>query len=373
VLTVEGLVKRYPRTRRDEAGAVAAVDGVSFTVDTGEFFTIVGPSGCGKTTTLRCIAGLERPDAGEIRIEDSVLFSSRSGVDVVPNERGLGMVFQSYAVWPHMDVFANVAFPLTVLPRGRRPARATIAERVERALAAVRLDGLSRRPATDLSSGQQQRVALARALVIEPPLLLLDEPLSNVDAKLREEMRSELVRLQRELGVTTVYVTHDQVEALALSDSVAVMNDGVIEQIGPPQEIYARPASTFVADFVGSSNLLAGTVESSGDEATCVRTAAGSLTAAGGAFSPGQPVIVVVRPEHIGIARAEPGRSPARALNEWRGVVHGIAYLGDAIDYAVHVGESRLKVRTHARDPLPRGTEVVLRLRTADCAVLHAR
>src|SRR5215217_2583279 len=273
MLNVQNLVKTFSTSRAEKRQRVHAVDDVSLEVKDGELFTLLGPSGCGKTTTLRCIAGLEMPDAGEIAVGDRVLFSSARGVRVPANERGLGMVFQSYAIWPHMNVYKNVAFPLQVLPRRRRPAKQEVRERVERALAVVQLDHLAGRQATDLSGGQQQRLALARALVLEPPLLLLDEPLSNLDAKLREEMRFELKRLQRELGITGIYVTHDQVEALAMSSRVAVMRDGRIEQVDHPRAIYERPKSRFVADFIGTSNFIDGTVESRDGDRYVVRTA----------------------------------------------------------------------------------------------------
>src|SRR5204862_2222827 len=210
--------------------------------------------GCGKTTTLRSIAGLERPRAGEISVNGRVVFSSSQGVFVAPNRRGFGMVFQSYAIWPHMTVFENAAFPLQV--GDRKYSRSQVRDNVMRVLTAVQLDELAGRESTRLSGGQQQRLALARALVMEPALLLLDEPLSNLDAKLRERMRFELKRLQRDLRITTVYVTHDQSEALALSHSIAVMNAGRIQQVGTPREIYERPGNQFVADFVGTTNFL---------------------------------------------------------------------------------------------------------------------
>src|SRR5690348_15226402 len=255
MLRVEGLYTEYPNEKGE---IVKAAQDVSFSVPEGKLFTLLGPSGCGKTTTLRSIAGLEKPRAGEIAVNDRVVFSSGKNVFVAPNRRGFGMVFQSYAIWPHMDVFRNAAFPLHV--GTKHHSREEIRSKVMRVLEAVQLDHLADREATKLSGGQQQRLALARALVMEPQLLLLDEPLSNLDAKLRERMRFELKRLQRELRITTVYVTHDQSEALALSHEIAVMNEGRIQQIASPREIYERPASAFVADFVGSTNFLDGTV-----------------------------------------------------------------------------------------------------------------
>src|SRR5262245_48094247 len=236
---------------------VRAIDEVNFTVEQGEFFTLLGPSGCGKSTTLRCVAGLERPQNGKINLRGKTVFDSANRTHVDPNHRNIGMVFQSYAIWPHLNVFDNVAFPLRA--SGQRSTK-IISAKVAWSLELVGLNRFAERPATQLSGGQQQRVALARALVREPDLLLLDEPLSNLDAKLREHMRSELKRLQRELGITTLYVTHDQLESIQMSDRVAVMNAGQILQIGKPNDVYERPTSQFVADFMGSTNLINGVV-----------------------------------------------------------------------------------------------------------------
>ncbi len=269
LLEVTDLVKTYPGARQERHNRVLAVDHVTLRVGEGELYTLLGPSGCGKTTTLRSIAGLETPDKGTISVAGRVLFSSEARTRVRANERGLGMVFQSYAIWPHMNVFDNVAFPLQVLRRGKRPRRQELRQRVERVLAVVKLDHLASRDATALS--------LARALVMEPPLLLLDEPLSNLDAKLREDMRFELKRLQRELGLTCVYVTHDQTEALAMSNQVAVMRDGKVEQVGKPRDIYEAPKTRFVADFIGTSNFIEGVVEERRGTGYLVRTEQGQL------------------------------------------------------------------------------------------------
>src|SRR5882757_6225841 len=254
MLRVEGLTKIFDNSTDQIAGGIRDA---SFTLEPGTFFTLLGPSGCGKTTTLRCIAGLETPDQGVIAVEGRTLFDTKMRVNVPVEQRSVGMVFQSYAIWPHMTVAENVAFPFTVSKR-KRYSRAEIEEGVKRALDIVDLQGFQQRPATRLSGGQQQRVALARAVVHEPRLLLLDEPLSNLDAQLRDEMRSELKRLQSKIGITTVYVTHDQSEALAMSDQIALIDQGRITQIGTPHDIYFRPANPFVARFVGATNLLAG-------------------------------------------------------------------------------------------------------------------
>ncbi len=245
-ITLEGLEKSYGRTQ--------VVRGLSLQVQPGELVSLLGPSGCGKTTTLRMIAGLEFPDQGVIRIDDEVVASER--VRVAPERRRLGMVFQSYAIWPHKSVAANVAYPLQL----RRVSRADITTRVAQALRWVRLEALAHRMPHELSGGQLQRVALARALVADPRVLLLDEPLSNLDAALREELRAEIAALRARLGTTMIYVTHDQAEALALSDRIAVMNGGVLEQVDPPERLYHAPRTPFVAGFVGGANLLEGAV-----------------------------------------------------------------------------------------------------------------
>src|SRR5689334_11400162 len=267
-IEVRDLVVRY--------GEAAAVDGVSFTVERGEHVTLLGPSGCGKTTTLRAIAGLETPSGGSIRINGQTMYSAAERRSVPTEKRDVSMVFQSYAVWPHMSVFDNVAYGLRVrkLPRGE------VAAQVERALDLVQMRQYAERSASLLSGGQQQRVALARAIAFSPSVLLFDEPLSNLDAKLRAEMRVELRALQHRLGVTSLYVTHDQEEALAISDRVIVMNVGGIEQIGSPEDIYNRPKTRFVADFVGSANLIAGRVTGPGtfeaEGGTSLKTVGGS-------------------------------------------------------------------------------------------------
>ena len=271
-IRVTGLTKHYV----SEGRTVKALDGVDLTIPANHIFTLLGPSGCGKTTLLRCIVGLETPDDGEIRIGDEIVWSRQKGIAVPTEKRGLGMVFQTYAIWPHMNVFDNVAYPLTVRGMSRTQINAKVAE----VLRFVQLDGLGDRPATRLSGGQQQRVALARALVAEPRVILFDEPLSNLDAKLREETRKELRRFLSQLNITAIYVTHDRVEALALSDSIAVMRAGHIVEIGAPRKIYFSAEHRFVADFIGRANLIDATVRGHTDGATQIDCALGSIRCA---------------------------------------------------------------------------------------------
>jgi len=340
MLKVHQLCTEYTDAR---GRVVKAAQDVSFEVPSGKLFTLLGPSGCGKTTTLRSIAGLERPRSGEITVDDSVVYSSSTNVFIAPNRRDFGMVFQSYAIWPHMNVYQNAAFPLEV--RHRNHSRQEIREKVMRVLETVGLAALADREATGLSGGQQQRLALARALVMEPKLLLLDEPLSNLDAKLRERMRFELKRLQQELGLTTVYVTHDQSEALALSHQIAVMNEGRIMQIGAPRDIYERPANRFVADFVGTTNFIEATVASGLNGAGHYRmqTALGELVARSVApLSNGEHALLSVRPEDIQLSQIRPD-----GVNVCEGIVHAKVFLGEYLDFQVSVGERILLARAH--------------------------
>jgi len=344
---------------------VRAARDVSFDVPEGKLFTLLGPSGCGKTTTLRSIAGLERPKSGEITLGGRAVYASAGGIFIAPNERNIGMVFQSYAIWPHMTVFENAAFPLKV---GRRKLdAAAIRERVMRVLAIVAMDALAERPATNLSGGQQQRLALARALVMEPQLLLLDEPMSNLDAKLREHMRFELKRIQRDTGVTTVYVTHDQAEALALSHEIAVMSDGVIMQIGSPREIYERPRSRFVADFIGRTNLLEAKVVSSGGNGQYrVGTVLGELTAiSADSLAPGSAVTLSIRPEDIDLSEARPD-----GPNVCAGSVSSKVFLGDTVDFQVAVGDQLVLARAHPSLRTPVGDPIFLSISTEKCVAL---
>ena len=316
LLEIDGVSRRF--------GDFTAVDNVSLAIEAGEFFTLLGPSGCGKTTLLRMIAGFDAPDGGRIRLDGLDL------VDKPPETRPVRTVFQSYALFPHMTVEGNIAFPLKMT---KTPAR-DIAPKVAAALEDVRLQGFGARYPQELSGGQKQRVAIARALVTHPTVLLLDEPLAALDAKLREEMQLELINLQKEVGITFVYVTHDQTEALALSHRIAVMNKGRVEQVDEPSKIYGFPTTRFVADFIGHCNLLSGPVRDSGNGIVTVdvaglgpvRVAANSTVAAG------RPGTVALRPEKIRIAREAPAEA---SDNRCSGTVSDLLYMGDVTMYKV--------------------------------------
>ena len=337
MIEIQSLRKSYST----EYGPVEAVRGLNLQVRKGEFCVLLGPSGCGKTTTLRCVAGLERPDTGRIVIGDRLVTSGDSGIFVPVEKRDFGMVFQSYAVWPHMSVFRNVAFPLTY--GWRRVPRAQVVQRVHRALERVHLEGVEQRSATALSGGQQQRVALARAIVTEPGILLMDEPLSNLDARLREEMRAEIRSLTRNLGVTTLYVTHDQSEALEMGDRICVMNQGKILQIGTPEEIYQKPANRFVAEFVGKMNFLKGRVVRGG----VVESAVGTIHCP---FPPnvgaGQEVTLAIRPEHLELRKE--GQESGAEANSVQGKLTAYSYQGDAAFWEIRVGEVNLLAKVSA-------------------------
>jgi len=315
ILQIEAVTKRY--------GDVTALAGVSLTIHGGEFFTLLGPSGCGKTTLLRCIAGFLSPDGGRLLCDGERL-------DRLPaHKRDIGMVFQNYAIFPHLSVFENVAYGL----RARRVAPADLRRRTLEALQLVQMEPLADRRPDQLSGGQQQRVALARAMAIRPRVLLMDEPLSNLDAKLRVEMRTEIRRLQRELGITTVYVTHDQEEALAISERLAVMNAGCVEQVGFPWDVYQAPSSAFVAQFIGSSNSLTGTVVERRADGMCVDVAGWRLHTRpmDGA---GERVLVVFRPEAATLLAGEPGPAGATV---GEGEVVGREFLGAVLRYRLRL------------------------------------
>jgi iron(III) transport system ATP-binding protein len=349
-LIVSGLTRDY--------GAVRAVNDVSFTVRDGEFLTLLGPSGCGKSTTLFSIAGLDRPSAGRIAIGDGVYFDAAQGINLAPEQRNCGLVFQSYALWPHMTVRSNVEFPL----RLRKVSGAEARTRVDEALALVEMGDYAARWPHELSGGQQQRVALARTLVYQPEILLLDEPLSNLDAKLRLRARGWLRELQTRLKITTVYVTHDQEEALALSDRIAVMNGGRIVQLGTPREIYQQPRTAFVADFVGHSNLLPARAEKFGASGLRLALADGqSLELAPADRPAAREVQVAIRPEHVEIFAAT--ESPGGA-NLLRARVLQRDFLGAHVDYIVETGGGTVRIIS---DREVSGTDVLVRFPAARC------
>jgi iron(III) transport system ATP-binding protein len=349
-LEVRGLVKRFGNDR--------AVDDISFSIRRGGFLTLLGPSGCGKTTTLMSIAGLHRIDAGDIRVGDSMYTSAATGAFMPPEKRDIGMVFQSYAIWPHMTVAQNVAYPLEI----RKFDRAEIDRRVNEVLRLVGLTEMAGKLATQLSGGQQQRAALARAIVFRPRLLLFDEPLSNLDLKLREQMRIELKRIQREVGITSVYVTHDQAEALVMSDEIIVMSKGRIQQKGDPHDIYARPANRYVSNFIGVANLLEGSIVrvtspghgefevNHGNERVHLpcRLVEG--------LKEGSSSVLSVRPEDVQAMR-EAGAGPCL-----EGEVLQTVFLGNCLECRVLWGSFEWKVLAHPRSRLQRGERVYLRL-----------
>jgi ABC-type Fe3+/spermidine/putrescine transport system ATPase subunit len=327
MISISAIRKRFP------GNAVSSLDGLSLDVAQGSFFTLFGASGCGKSTLLRCLAGLETPDEGEISIDGKKVFSATEGIFVSPNKRRLSMVFQSYAIWPHMTVLENVAFPLEVRGEDR------VKERARAALEIVGLTAFEGRYASRLSGGQQQRVALARAIVADPTVLLLDEPLSNLDAALRDQMRGELLSLQRRIGVTTVYVTHDQTEALSMSDRIAVMSEGRLVEVGTPDDLFYRPRSAFTARLVGGANVLRGTAKPGANGLTEVETPAGTLMSTDSATG---PVDVFLRPDRIELVGSD---APAINLLDCR--VSARRFAGESTEF----------------DVVPRGTAHTLRSR----------
>lgn len=368
---VSGLRKAFDGT--------VALQGVGFDVALGSTVSLLGPSGCGKTTMLRSIAGLETPDDGRISIGDTVVFDSKRQVDVAPERRQIGMVFQSYAVWPHMTVGENVGFPLKI----KRASSQEIETRVRDVLSLVGLDGLGSRPATNLSGGQQQRVALARAIVHEPRLVLFDEPLSNLDAKLRHQMRTELKLLQDRLGFTAIYVTHDQEEALALSDEVIVMNHGRVEGMAPPRELFAHPTTPFVANFLGFDNMYEGEVAWVGDESSLnpglgggaaqpIGVTVGGFTLrcfwrSGTPLSRGEPVMLAFRSERVILA--PPGGPNDPGTNRYDGTVEACVYLGTYQDYLIKSGSLRVRAVGPGDSTIAPGERVTVSIRPDDCIV----
>jgi iron(III) transport system ATP-binding protein len=343
-LTLENITKVFPP--RGGNTEVTAVRDVNLRIEKGELVTLLGPSGCGKTTTLRMIAGFEFPTVGKIILDEREINS------LPPHKREMSMVFQSYAIFPHLTVFENIAYGLNV----QRRSKSEIKERVNRVLELVHLEGYGDRAPTQLSGGQQQRVALARALIMQPKVLLMDEPLSNLDAKLREEMRTEIRRIQKEMNITSVYVTHDQIEAMTLSDRIVVMNQGIIEQIGTPVEVYRFPNSRFVADFIGRANFVPGVVQEKNDGKLTVNVFNETLELSNiqRDFYPHEAVTLIIRPEMIRIKKSG---------ELFQGLIRRTVYLGDVIEYDVEVGGqliTGLETDPYAMEPFPVGEQVTV-------------
>ena len=326
VLTLDGIEKGF--------GDFRAVNGLSLTIHKGELFSLLGPSGCGKSTTLRIVAGLEHPERGEMRLNDATLFSSARRISVPTQKRKMGMVFQSYAIWPHLTVFETVAYPLVI----RKLPKERIREKVMFLLKQVGLEEFADRPGPNLSGGQQQRVALARALIYDPELLLLDEPFSNLDVQLREQMRVELKQLQRRLGITVILVTHDQMEALSLSDRIALMRSGRIEQLGSPVELYEKPLTPFVRDFIGTSLRLDGVLVDRDSQAGRIKLTDGqelSGVISDSRLQIGQPAALFIRPERIHVVN-EAGPNIVSA------VIETLLFVGDRYDCVLRIANTRV-------------------------------
>jgi iron(III) transport system ATP-binding protein len=361
-VVITSLTKTFVRKNRE---VVVPVQNASLEIIKGEMLVLLGPSGCGKTTLLRCIAGLETPDTGDIAIRGNLVFSSSRQINLPPESRNLGMIFQSYALWPHMSVAANVGYPL----KAKGVRRDALDARVRKMLEVVDVVHLMDSHPGQLSGGQQQRVALARALASGEELVLFDEPLSNVDAKVRESVREDIATMQKAIGFSGVYVTHDQTEALELADRIAVLNAGRILQVGTPETIYNQPASRYVATFVGSSNEIAAVVERTGQEifmnAEIGKIVAGSH---GRTFAAGDKVFAIIRPEEIAM-RAEAGEEP----NELPGTVGMRLFSGDHVTYVVRTGNVQLRVRTRAAERFAVGETVHLSIPSAAVQVFSAR
>ena len=356
-IEIQNLFKRF----KD----VVAVNRIQLEVNQGEMLTLLGPSGCGKTTTLRCIAGLEKPEEGDIVIDGKPMLSQGF---VQPSKRGIGMVFQNYAVWPHMKVYNNIVYGLKL----QKISRKSIQEKAQKVLELVGLSGLEDRYPAQLSGGQQQRVALARALVGNPKVLLLDEPLSNLDAKLREELRFEIKSLVRRMGITSVYVTHDQAEAMVISDRIAVMESGNVVQIGTPQEIYKKPANRFVADFIGTMNFMSGEIVEvlQDKDAVYVRTEFSDKMlckiSGNSTTTPGENVYASIRPEDVEVF-TEP---PQAKENLFKGTIVHKAYLGNFLYFFVSVNDTMIRVQVPHHLPQEEGQELYLFLNPQKCMLL---
>ena len=365
MIQIKNLVKAFQGAK----GEVRALRGVSFEVTKGQLFTLLGPSGCGKTTTLRCIAGLEQPLEGEISVNDRAVFSASNGTFVPPEQRRIGMVFQSYAIWPHMTVFQNVAYPLA-----KAMSRKELAGRVGQILERLGLGELADRLAPNLSGGQQQRVALARALVAEPEVLLLDEPLSNLDAKLREQMRFELKGIHESLNITTVFVTHDQEEALALSDRIGLMHEGELVEVGTPGDLYLRPAHRITADFLGTSNFVPVQVKRSGNQVwdeMVVESPLGAFVARRSVeWQEGMQAVLFFRPEYVELF--DDNNRSDNETNTGAGIVERVVFLGNSADVVIRCGEVALRVRAHPARAPTAGKQVHFSVAPESCIVFPA-
>jgi iron(III) transport system ATP-binding protein len=365
VVRAEKLVKEF---RRRDGSPVTAIDRVSFDVEAGDFLVLLGPSGCGKTTLLRSLAGLETPDGGTISFGGTVQFSPERRINVPPERRGVSMVFQSYALWPHMTAFRNVSYPLESR-RGAKPSRAEIARRVREALELVGIPELEKSYVSQMSGGQQQRVALARALVSNDSLVLFDEPLSNVDAKVREQLRIELVSLQRELGFAAVFVTHDQDEAMQLGTRIAVLDSGRLVQLASPLEVYTRPANRYVANFIGTMNESLGTVTAVKGETAEVQTEVGTLVGrlCGGELKVGDRAAAMWRPESGTLTATDPV-----AANRLQGRVKASLFIGTYTEQIVDVAGHDMRLRVPGAAVQEHGAQVWIEISEVDTLVMPA-
>lgn len=356
MISIRNLQKQY---HLDSGSLFQALKGIHLHVEQGAFFTMLGPSGCGKTTTLRAIAGLDRPSHGEIELNHQTVYSSEKNIFIPPEHRGLGMVFQSYAIWPHMTVGENVGYPLEKQKLSREERNKKVSE----ALEMVGLTGYSEKLAPNLSGGQQQRVALARALISKPQLLLLDEPLSNLDAKLREQMRKELKKLQKLSGITTVYVTHDQEEALAMSDVIALMNKGEVIELGSPAELYKNPKNRFTADFIGNSNFVKSKILGASEKAgrSIVENGFGRFEAKDYSGRTNEWCDLSFRPHNVYLLEERPGQEPA--INVGKGTVKDLLFLGETVEFDLASGEQKIRVRAHPENFPQEGRVVYFRLK----------
>jgi len=359
-LKVENLTKKF--------SSVVAVDNVSFEVGEGDFLSLIGPSGCGKTTTLRCIAGLEKPDGGRVLLGEKKLTSMEEGIFVPPYKRNFGMVFQSYAVWPHMTTFDNVSYPLKM---EKKYNKKEIEERTNQVVKLVKLDGLQKRYPAQLSGGQQQRVSLARALVMEPEVLLYDEPLSNLDAKLREQMRYDLLELHSRLKIPALYVTHDQAEAMVLSKRIIVMNQGKFMQVGVPNEIYNRPENRFVSDFIGLTNFIKGKLKQVyGEREALVETNMGEFRCSISKLldtKVNREVLISVRPEKIRTSASE----FSEAVNMFKGKVKNSIFVGPYYDIFFESGDVTLRIQENEFADIESGREVYIKTSPSDCMLIE--